>query len=75
MLPDINGSYRKHAQNFKKGKSYCLGATCKMIEIRLKRYCKCLDTLSNIVDNFSSKLDQVESSLVFNKSVNDYLLN
>ena len=46
-----------------------------MIEIRLKRYCNCLDTLSNIVDNLSSKLDQVESSLAFNKSVNDYLLN
>ena len=41
----------------------------------MEKFCKCLDTLSNIVDNLSSKLDLVESSLVVTKTVNDNILN
>ena len=40
-----------------------------------QKFCKCLDPLSNTVANFSSKLDQVESSLVVTKTVNDNLLS
>ena len=39
------------------------------------KFCERLDTLSNTVDNSSSKLDLVESSLVGTKNVNDNLLN
>ena len=41
----------------------------------MEKLCKRLDTLSNTVDNLSSKLYQVESSLVLSKIVNDNLLN
>ena len=41
----------------------------------LGKFCKRLDTLSNTVDNLSSKLDLVESSLVVTKTVNENLLN
>ena len=41
----------------------------------METFCKRLHTLSNTVDNLSSKLDPVESSLVLTKSVNDNLLN
>ena len=41
----------------------------------MEKFCECLDTLSNTVDNLSSKLDLVESSLVVTKTVNDNLLN
>ena len=39
------------------------------------QHSQCLDTLSNTVDNLSSKLDLVESSLAVTKTVNDNLLN
>ena len=38
-------------------------------------FCEHLDTLSNTVGNFSSKVNQFESSLVVTKTVNDNLLN
>ena len=41
----------------------------------LEKFCECLDTSSNTVDNLSNKLYQVESSLVVTKTVNDDLLN
>ena len=41
----------------------------------MEKFCKCLNTLSNIVDNLSSKLDLVESSLIVTKTVNHNLLN
>ena len=41
----------------------------------MEKSCKRLDKLSNTVDNLSSKLNQVESSLVVTKTVNDNLLN
>ena len=41
----------------------------------MEKYCERLDTLSNTVDNLSSKLDLVESSLVVTKPVKDNLLN
>ena len=41
----------------------------------MEKFCERLDTLSNTVDNLSSKLDLVESSLVVTKTVNDNLLN
>ena len=41
----------------------------------IEKFCERLDTLSNTVDNLSSKLDLVESSLVVTKIVNDNLLN
>ena len=41
----------------------------------MEKYCERLDTLSNTVDNLSSKLDLVESSLVVTKAVKDNLLN
>ena len=40
-----------------------------------EKFCEHLDTLSNTVDNLSSKLNLVESSLVVTKNVNDNLLN
>ena len=41
----------------------------------MEKFCKHLDTLSNIVDNLSSKLHLIESSLVVTKTVNDNLLD
>ena len=41
----------------------------------MEKFCERLDTLSNTVDNLSSKLDLVESSLVVTKSINDNLSN
>ena len=41
----------------------------------MEKFCEHLDTLYNTVDNLSSKLDLVESSLVATKTVNDKLLN
>ena len=41
----------------------------------METFCERFDTLSNTVDNLSSKLDLVESSLVVTKTVNDNLLN
>ena len=41
----------------------------------MENFCERLDTLSNTVDNLSSKLDLVESSLVVTKTVIDNLLN
>ena len=41
----------------------------------MEKFCESLDTLSNTVDNLSSKPDLVESSLVMTKAVNDNLLN
>ena len=41
----------------------------------MEKFCERLDTLSNTVDNLSSKLDLFESSLVLTKTVNDNLLN
>ena len=41
----------------------------------MEKFCERLDTLFNTVDNLSSKLDLVESSLVVTKTVNDNLLN
>ena len=41
----------------------------------MEKICERLDTLSNTVDNLSSKLYLVESSLVVTKTVNDNLLN
>ena len=41
----------------------------------MEKFCERLDTLSNTVDNLSSKLDLVESSLAVTKTVNDNLLN
>ena len=41
----------------------------------MEKFCKHLDTLSNTVENLSSKLDLVELSLVVNKAVNDNLIN
>ena len=41
----------------------------------MEKFCQRLDTLSNTVDNLSSKLDLVESSLVETKTVIDNLLN
>ena len=41
----------------------------------MEKFCERLDTLSNTVDNLSSKLDLVESSLVVTKTVIDNLLN
>ena len=41
----------------------------------MEKFCEHLDTLSNTIDNLSSKLDLVESSLVATKTVNDKLLN
>ena len=34
----------------------------------MEKFCECLNTLSNTVDNLPSKLDQVEPSLVQAKS-------
>ena len=41
----------------------------------MKKFWKRLGTLSNTVDNLSSKLDQVQPSSVLRKIVNDNLLN
>ena len=41
----------------------------------MEKFCEHLDTLSNTIDNLSSKLDLVESSLVATKTVNGKLLN
>ena len=41
----------------------------------MEKFCERLNTLSNTVDNLSSKLHLVESSLVVAKTVNDNLLN
>ena len=41
----------------------------------MEKFCEHLDTLSNTIDNLSSKLDLFESSLVATKTVNDKLLN
>ena len=41
----------------------------------MEKFCKRLGTLSNTVDNLSSELDQVKSSPVLRKIVNDNLLN
>ena len=41
----------------------------------MKKSCERLDTISNIDDNLSSKLDLVKSSLIVTKTVNDNLLN
>ena len=41
----------------------------------MEKFCERLDTLSNTVDNLSSKPDLVESSLVVTKTVIDNLLN
>ena len=41
----------------------------------LEKFCERLDTLSNTVDNLSSKLDLVGSSLIVSETVNDNLLN
>ena len=41
----------------------------------MEKFCEHLDTLYNTIDNLSSKLDLVESSLVATKTVNDKLLN
>ena len=41
----------------------------------MEKFCERLDTLSNTVDNLSSKLDLVKSSLVVTKTVNDNILN
>ena len=41
----------------------------------MEKFCERLDTLSNTVDNLSSKLDLVGSSLIVSKTVNDNLLN
>ena len=41
----------------------------------MENFCERLDTLSNTVDNLSSKPDLVESSLVVTKTVIDNLLN
>ena len=41
----------------------------------MEKFRKRLDILSNTIDNLSSKLDLVESSLVVTKTVNDNLLN
>ena len=41
----------------------------------MEKLCERLDTLSNTVDNLSSKLGLVESSLVLTKTVNDNLLD
>ena len=41
----------------------------------MEKFCEPFDTLSNTVDNLSSKLDLVESSLVVTKSINDNLSN
>ena len=41
----------------------------------MEKFCERLDTLSNTVDNLSSKLGLVETSLVVTKAVKDNLLN
>ena len=41
----------------------------------MEKFCERLNNLCNTVDNFSRKLEQVESSLVVTKTVNDNLLN
>ena len=41
------------------------------LEKLIEKFSECLDTLSNTVDNLSSKLDWVESSVVMTKTVND----
>ena len=41
------------------------------LEKPIEKFSECLDTLSNTVDNLSSKLDWVESSVVVTKTVND----
>ena len=41
----------------------------------MEKFRERLDILSNTIDNLSSKLDLVESSLVVTKTVNDNLLN
>ena len=41
----------------------------------MEKFCERLDTLSNTVNNLSSKLDLVESSLVVTKTVIDNLLS
>ena len=41
------------------------------LEKLIEKFSECLDTLSNTVDNLSSKLDWVESSVVVTKTVND----
>ena len=40
----------------------------------MEKFCERLDTLSKTVDNLSSKLDLVGSSLVVTEAVNDNLL-
>ena len=69
-------SHRKYAHGFKKGKSYCIVLNLQNeLDKLMENFCKCFDTLSNTVDNLSSKPDLVESSLVVIKTVNDNLLN
>ena len=41
----------------------------------MEKFCERLNNLCNTVDNLSRKLEQVESSLVVTKTVNDNLLN
>lgn len=41
----------------------------------METFCECLNNLCNTVGNLSRKLEQVESSLVVTKTVNDNLLN
>ena len=41
----------------------------------MEKFCERLDTLSSTIENLSSKLDQLESSLVVAKTANDNLLN
>ena len=38
-------------------------------EKSMEQLCKCLDNLSNTVDSLSSKLNQIESFLIVNKTV------
>lgn len=41
----------------------------------MEKFCERLNNLCNTFDNLSRKLEQVESSLVVTKTVNDNLLN
>ena len=63
---------RKTLEDFKKGKliSSMLNQQSDL-EKFMKKFCERVGNLSNTLDYLSSKLDQTESSLLVNKTVND----
>ena len=66
---------RKYTQGFKKNLIALVLNLQNKRDKFMEKFCEHLDTLSNTIDNLSSKLDLVESSLVATKTVNDKLLN